>query len=87
MRSENLFRAECYLSNNVLPRLRPMLRQLRLRPGLTLLDPHLGEPPPSEARQGQPVLAGMSRDPTLPFSGLAAPPPSLSALPRVGTTR
>ena len=44
-------------------------------PGLTLLDPHLGEPPPSEACQGQPVLAGMSRDPTPPFSGLTAPPP------------
>ena len=78
MRSENLFCAECYLSNNVLPRLRPMLRQLRLRPRLTLLDPHLGEPPPSEARQGQNWVAGMSGLPTQPFFQPASYlPPSL----------
>ena len=87
MRSENLFRAECYLSNNVLPRLRPMLRQLRLRPGLTLLDPHLGESPLSEARQGQNWVTGMSGLPTQPFSSQPATSPPSLFVPRVTNTR
>ena len=46
-------------------------------PGVTLCSPppRLGGPPPSEACQGQAVLAGMSRDLPPLFFGLAAPPP------------
>ena len=50
-------------------------------PAPTLLDPHLGNlgPPLSEARQGHSYLAGVSRDPTPPFSSLpVASPLSLS---------
>ena len=48
-------------------------------PGLTLLDPHLGEPPPPEARQGQNCPRGYERasNPTLFRPDSYLPPLSL----------